>query len=170
MSMFRGIQTLQRPACVAVLLGLLAACAGREPDPVPARLPGDDQKSCEEIRIEQASINAEVARLQHDENKTGKNVALGAAGLVTLGISWLWMDFSKAERVEIDAYRSRFLALERLAIQHGCAESPWAREDAANAAALTPEERLRRLEALHAQGLISDTEYETLRQSILGTL
>ena len=153
----------------AASVTLLPACAGRDPEPVAQYLPGDDAKSCEDIRIEQAAINAEVARLRHDEDKTGKNVALGAAGLVTFGVSWLWMDFSDAERVEINAYRARFLALEHLATDHGCARHPWV--DAGGLQSDLPlEERLRRLDALHEEGLVSDEEYQTLRARMLEEL
>ena len=42
-----------------------------------------------------------------DTKKTGKNVAIGAAGLI-FWPAWFFFDFSDAEKMEIQAYRNRY--------------------------------------------------------------
>lgn len=123
--MFVVTHSLGKILALSFALLLATSCAGRSPKPVAEYQEGDTLLSCKKIRIEQASIDAEVARLLHDADKTGKNVALGAGGLVSFGIAWFWMDFSDAEKVEIAAYRKRYLALEELAASKACPREPW---------------------------------------------
>jgi hypothetical protein len=124
-----------------------------------------------------AYIDTEVAKLIPESKKGGKNVALGVAGWFLL-VPWFFMDFSDAEKIEIRAYRERYLALEQLWERKGCSEG-----DKADDVAVPPEEamtetqkrqsleqRLKVLDELKESGLISDEEYETKRDEILSDL
>ena len=93
-------------------LFLLSGC-GRTAHPVASFQPGDEQKSCSHLTSEMTEINGQIAKLLPQENKTGKNVALGIAGAFLI-VPWLFMDFSDAEAVEINAYRTRFNHLVRV--------------------------------------------------------
>ena len=52
-------------------------------------------------------IEDEIQRLIPQTDKTGKNVALGVTGFFFI-IPLFFMDLSKAEQIEIDAYRRRY--------------------------------------------------------------
>lgn len=101
--------------CVA----LIAGCAGREANPVSEYQYGDEQKSCERLRAEMSDINAEIAALLPETDKTGENVALGVAGAFLL-VPWFFMDFSEAEKIEVDALRRRHNNLVRIAAEKEC--------------------------------------------------
>lgn len=61
----------------------------------------------------------EIQRLIPDTDKTGKNVALGVAGLLIWPI-WFAMDFSDAEKIEVNALRQRYNHLVVLASEKEC--------------------------------------------------
>ena len=98
---------------------LLAACAGRTPNPVSEYQYGDEKKSCERLRAEISTINNEIAVLLPDVDKTGQNVALGVVGLWLI-VPWFFMDFSEAEQVEINALRRRHNNLVAIASEKDC--------------------------------------------------
>ena len=106
---------------VIVLLSCLAlqGCAGRTPNPVAVQQFGDEKKSCAAIQQEIAFIDEEIRRLLPKADKTGSNVALGVAGAFLL-VPWFFMDFSKAEQTEIDAYRRRYNHLVILGGENKC--------------------------------------------------
>ena len=57
------------------------------------------------------------------EHKMGKNVALGVAGAFFL-VPWFFMDFSDAERVEIQGYQLRDNWLRSLSTKKKCDALP----------------------------------------------
>lgn len=102
---------------------LLSACAGRTPNPVPQYQPGDKLLSCSQIKQELMDNQTKVMNLIPKENKTGKNVALGVAGAFVI-VPWFFMDFSDAERVEVQAYQLRDNWLRTLANKKKCGALP----------------------------------------------
>ena len=108
-------------ALAVVLISSLAlqGCAGRTPNPVSAQQYGDERKSCAALQKEMAFVEDEIGRLLPKSDKTGQNVALGVAGAFFL-VPWFFMDFSKAEQVEIDAFRRRYNQLALLASENKC--------------------------------------------------
>lgn len=84
------------------------------------------------------------------------------------------MDFSDAERVEIRAYQERYLALEKLWERNGCnsdVPNPEAESTAQARASLEEvNDRLRTLNELKEEGLISDEEYTQKRQEVIKEL
>lgn len=98
---------------------VLAACAGRTPNPVSEYQYGDEKKSCERLRAEISTINGDIAALIPDADKTGKNVVLGVVGLWLI-VPWFFMDFSEAEQVEINALRRRHNNLVAIASEKNC--------------------------------------------------
>jgi hypothetical protein len=110
---------------VALLVASLAlyGCAGSTPHPVPQYQPGDNQLSCGQIVQELNDNQSKILSLLPKQNKTGKNVALGVAGAIFL-VPLFFMDFSDAERVEIDGYQLRDSWLRNLANQKHCGTLP----------------------------------------------
>lgn len=108
---------------VSLLASLTLGCAGKTPNPIPQYQPGDEQRTCEMIKLEIADNEASIMKLVPQQNKTGKNVALGVAGAVFL-VPLFFMDFSDAERIEVEAYQRRNNYLRVLANQKDCGIIP----------------------------------------------
>ena len=144
---------------------LVVGCGGRVADPVPEYKPGDDNMSCDALKTEMAHIESEVDALLPQSKKTGKNVALGAAGLFLI-FPWFFMDMGDAEKAEIRAYNERYLALEKI-YQDKCTSGNQLEEEAP---AATAKSRLESLRQLLDDGLITEEEYQERRTKILDEL
>jgi hypothetical protein len=90
-----------------VLAIFIVGCAGRAANPVMVQQYGDERKSCQALQHEMLFIQNEIERLVPQTEKTGKNVALGVTGFFFL-VPLFFMDLSKAEQIEVDAYRRRY--------------------------------------------------------------
>ncbi|HEG44700.1 MAG TPA: hypothetical protein ENH94_11705 [Phycisphaerales bacterium] len=107
---------------VCVLLAfsiLLSGCAGREANLVQIRQMGDEQKPCDQLRSDMAFIDNEITRLLPKSDKTGKNIALGATGILFI-IPLFFMDLKQGEKKEIEAYRQRYNHLLMITQQRDC--------------------------------------------------
>lgn len=76
-----------------------------------------------------SQIDADIARKLPDTQKTGKNVALGIAGLFFL-VPWFFMDFTESEQIEIEAMRNRYTRLNSIAADKHCGRAPSEHVDA----------------------------------------
>ncbi len=92
---------------ILMIFVFCAACGGRAANPVMIHQYGDENRSCQALEREMAFIEGEIQQLIPKTKKTGKNVALGIAGWFLL-VPWFFMDLSKAEQEEINAYRQRY--------------------------------------------------------------
>ena len=90
-----------------VIATMVIGCAGRAANPVMIQQYGDDKKTCQALEREMAFIQGEIQRLIPQTEKTGKNVALGVTGFFFI-VPLFFMDLSKAEQIEVDAYRQRY--------------------------------------------------------------
>jgi len=90
-----------------VAVTLCVGCAGRAANPVMIQQYGDDKKSCQALEREMEFIQGEIQRLVPQTEKTGKNVVLGVTGFFFI-VPLFFMDLSKAEQMEVDAYRQRY--------------------------------------------------------------
>src|SRR5690606_33755103 len=95
-----------KPLLVSLVFVSLVGCAGRTANPVMVYQQGDEQKTCQAISSEIRTIENNIQRLIPESEKTGKNIALGVAGLFVWP-AWLFMDLSNAEKEEINAFRNR---------------------------------------------------------------
>ena len=102
---------------------LLAGCAGRTPNPVQVYQPDDQYMNCSEISYAISQNQQKVYRLYPKTQKTGKNVALGITGAFFI-VPLFFMDFSDAEKVEIEAFQRRDDHLHFLAEHKGCYHVP----------------------------------------------
>lgn len=109
-------------ASMMCMLGLYG-CAGATPHPVPQYQPKDKFKSCEQIRLEMQDNQTKMMNLIPKENKTAKNVALGVAGAFFI-VPWFFMDFSDAERIEVQGYELRNNYLMALGNEKHCSHLP----------------------------------------------
>lgn len=104
---------------ITVALITLTACGGRNPNPVPRYQMGDEKRSCEGLKIEIAQNEQEIIKLLPREDATGKNVALGAAGVLFI-VPFFFMDFKDAEELEVKALRDRNRWLTEVASGKDC--------------------------------------------------
>ena len=108
---------------LSISFAALAGCAGRTPHPIPLYQPTDESLSCHRIRAEIMQNQDKILNLVPQQNKTGKNVGLGVAGAFLI-VPWFFMDFSDAERVEVEAYQQRNSYLMSLADEKKCGKLP----------------------------------------------
>ena len=97
----------------------LAGCAGHTANPVAIFQMGDEEKSCEMLRAEMYQIQSEIARLIPKSDKTGRNIACAATGLIFI-VPLFFMDLKQGEKIEIEAYRQRYNHLMLMAKEKGC--------------------------------------------------
>lgn len=102
---------------------LLSACAGRTPNPVPQHQPGDESLSCNALKLELMNNQTKITNLIPQQDKMAKNIALGVAGAFVI-VPWFFMDFSDAERVEIQSYQLRDNWLRTLYTKKKCGALP----------------------------------------------
>jgi len=97
----------------------LAGCAGREANPIPVYLPGDENRSCTALKAEIAQLQIDMQRILPKTDK-GLSNALWAAGGVFLIVPFFFMDFKDAEKIEFDAMRQRHNRLLVYAAEKKC--------------------------------------------------
>ena len=102
--------------CVSIFF---AGCAGREANPIPVYLPGDEKRSCEGLKAEIAQLQVDMARLLPKTDK-GLTNALWAVGGVIAIVPFFFMDLKDAEKIEFDAMRRRHNRLLVYAAEKGC--------------------------------------------------
>jgi len=98
---------------------LFAGCAGREANTVQVRQLGDEQKTCDALRTEMYYIENEISRLLPKSDKTGRNIACGATGIIFI-VPLFFMDLKQGEKKEIEAYRQRYNHLLMISQQKDC--------------------------------------------------
>jgi hypothetical protein len=108
---------------VAMLGIALAACAGRDPQPIATVQPQDRHADCTMIQAEIQANNIKVKELADEQGfKVAQNVAAGVAGLVVWPI-WFAMDFKGAASKDVAALQARQQYLAALAAER-CAARP----------------------------------------------
>lgn len=105
---------------IAFVTSSLAGCGGRAANPVAVHQPVDDGLSCNSLLCAMDEAQSNISRLIPEAKKTGKNVAIGTAGVLLFWPALFFMDFSHAEKVEIEAYRARYNHLVRLYQDKNC--------------------------------------------------
>jgi hypothetical protein len=114
--------TMRSIATIALAL-MLAACAGRSPQPVAVVQPQDQFSDCPAIMAEVEANNRKVQELAEEKGlKTTQNVAAGVAGIF-VPIIWFGMDWQGTQDKETAALQARQQYLATLAGQR-CAKQP----------------------------------------------
>lgn len=111
--------TLRSGLVWLVVTTLVIGCAGRAANPVMIQQYGDDKKTCQALEREMALIQGEIQLLIPQTEKTGKNVALGITGFFFI-VPLFFMDLSKAEQIEVNAFRQRYNHLLIIADDKQC--------------------------------------------------
>ena len=109
-------KTICTVLCFAVFF---AGCAGREANPIPAYLPGDENRSCPALKAEMAQIQADMQRLLPKTNKFATNTLWAVGGCIII-VPFFFMDLKDAEKIEYDALRTRYNRLLIIASEKDC--------------------------------------------------
>jgi len=61
---------MKKLLCILLAVSVFyTGCAGREANPIPAYLPGDENRSCQALKAEMAQIQADMQRLPSQHYK-----------------------------------------------------------------------------------------------------
>lgn len=97
----------------------LLGCAGREANPVPTYIPGDENLSCGSLKREIVRLQSEMVVLLPKTDKTFTNT-LWAAGGVIAYVPYFFIDMKDAEKIEYEAFRRRHNRLLLIAEEKNC--------------------------------------------------
>src|SRR5215813_1682060 len=110
-----------RAIAIAATAIMCAACAGRDPQPVPTVQVTDATATCAMLVAEIEANNIKVKELAGEEGgKVAQNVVAGVAG-VFIPVLWFGMDFKGAASKEVAALQARQQYLTTLATER-CAQ------------------------------------------------
>jgi len=111
---------MKKSLCLPLsVLIFLAGCAGREANPIPVYLPGDENRSCEGLKAEIAQLQVDMTSILPKTDKFGTNALWAAAGVVAI-VPFFFMDLKDAEKVEFEAMRQRHNRLLNYAEEKEC--------------------------------------------------
>ncbi|MGO6697900.1 hypothetical protein [Rhizobium ruizarguesonis] len=115
-------QTFSRSTALILALSIsLAGCAGREARPVASTNPSDSAFDCAGITREfDANERQITSTVKERTDAQGKNIVLGATGVLLFLPALFFMDPKSPEKVEIDALRNRNKVLSSIAKSKGC--------------------------------------------------
>jgi hypothetical protein len=111
---------MRKSICVTLIFTLsFAGCAGREANPIPVYLPGDENLNCEVLKGEIAQLQQDMARILPKTDKFGTNALWFAGGCFIL-VPFFFMDLKDAEKTEFEAMRQRHNRLLVYAADKNC--------------------------------------------------
>lgn len=97
----------------------IAGCAGREANPIPVYMPGDENRSCAAYEAEIAQLQADMARILPKTNKGVSNTLWAVGGVICI-VPFFFMDLKDAEKIEFEAMRARHNRLLIYATENEC--------------------------------------------------
>ena len=101
---------------------ILSGCGGREAHPIASTSAGDTGMECSGINREFAANERQILTTVKERSQAqGKNVILGATGVLLFLPALFFMDPKSPEKIEIDALRNRNQVLTDLARSRKCA-------------------------------------------------
>lgn len=104
--------------CCAIVL---SGCGGREAHPIASTSAGDGGIDCGGISREfEANERQILTTVKERSQAQGKNVMLGATGVLLFWPALFFMDPKSPEKIEIDALRNRNQVLTELARSRKC--------------------------------------------------
>ncbi|MBY5357997.1 hypothetical protein HFO94_31615 [Rhizobium leguminosarum] len=118
----KSAHTLSRSTALILAVSIsLAGCAGREARPVASTNPTDSAFDCAGITREFDANERQISStVKERSDAQGKNIVLGATGVLLFLPALFFMDPKSPEKVEIDALRNRNNVLTSIAKSKGC--------------------------------------------------
>lgn len=105
---------------------ILVGCAGRQPEPVSAYMPGDENLSCDSLEQQISTLQKDMLALLPKTDKTVINTLWNIGGTVAsnttpVGMAtYLFINMKDAERIEYEAFRRRHNRLLLIAESKNC--------------------------------------------------
>lgn len=100
---------------------VVSGCGGRAANPVASTNPTDSAFDCAGIKREfEANERQVLATVKERSDAQGKNVILGATGVLLFWPALFFMDPKSPEKLEIDALRNRNQVLAEIAKSKKC--------------------------------------------------
>ena len=98
----------KRTITYLLIVGILfiTACAGKQANPIPVYLPGDENRSCKGLQAEIAQLDADMARLAPETDKFLYNAIMVAGGILIIA-PFFFVDLKDSEKTEWEAMRVR---------------------------------------------------------------
>ena len=111
---------MRKPICLLLACSVFfAGCAGREANPIPIYMPGDENRSCTALKAEIAQLQVDMQRLLPKTDKGLTNALWATAGVFFI-VPFFFMDLKGAEKIEFDAMRQRHNRLLVYAAEKSC--------------------------------------------------
>ena len=111
---------MKKLLCLVLAVSVFyTGCAGREANPIPAYLPGDENRSCPSLKAEMAQIQSDMQRLLPKTNKFATNTLWAVGGCILI-VPFFFMDLKDAEKIEYDALKTRYNRLLIIASEKSC--------------------------------------------------
>ncbi len=120
LSNFQNTRLRSVSALIAAAL-IVSGCGGRAAHPVAPTNPSDSAFDCAGIRREfEANERQILATVKERADAQGKNIILGATGVLLFFPALFFMDPKSPEKLEIDALRNRNQVLAEIAKAKRC--------------------------------------------------
>jgi hypothetical protein len=111
---------IKKLLCLVLAVSVFySGCAGREANPIPAYLPGDENRSCLALKAEMAQIQADMEKLLPQTNKFATNTLWAIGGCLII-VPFFFMDLKDAEKIEYNALKTRYNRLLIIASEKNC--------------------------------------------------
>tara|TARA_R110001599_G_scaffold243206_4_gene442959 strand:+ start:1936 stop:2328 length:393 start_codon:yes stop_codon:yes gene_type:complete len=109
-----------------LLVGLLSACAGREPVLRDVAKTSDEDKSCTSLHSESLNLAANArSKIEANKSRDGGDVAIGVAGALLFWPALFALDTKNADGHEGNNLVDRIEHLELIAENKKCDTSDW---------------------------------------------
>ncbi|WP_039458958.1 hypothetical protein [Candidatus Jidaibacter acanthamoebae] len=105
-------------ACVVA--SILSGCRGRAAHPVQVIQDRDYNMTCNQLYFEMKAIENHTSKLHKERAGSNAGNVAAIAGSIIFLPAIAFVDLSKAERVELDAYKSRYEHLNELMHNKHC--------------------------------------------------
>ncbi|MEK6530934.1 MAG: hypothetical protein AABZ23_00390 [Deltaproteobacteria bacterium] len=115
-------QNLKRSFAILITCSiLLSGCAGHTPNPVSNYQYGDEKKSCTRLRAELSEIqNSMATKAAAVSGTKTTNALVGGAGNLLFWPALFALDLSGADKIELEAYKTRHNTLLWIAAEKEC--------------------------------------------------
>jgi hypothetical protein len=111
---------MRKTVCIVLCFAVFfTGCAGRQANPVPIYIPGDENRNCQSLKNEVVQIQKDMLALLPKTDKLGTNTLWATAG-VFLIVPFFFVDMKDAEKIEFEAMRQRHNRLLDLLQMKGC--------------------------------------------------
>lgn len=112
--------TMKKTICCALCFAVIfTGCAGRQANPIPIYIPGDENLNCQSLKNEVMQLQKDMLALLPKTNKLGTNALWATAGAFLI-VPYFFVDMKDAEKIEFESMRQRHNRLLDFLQMKGC--------------------------------------------------